>query len=360
MYLILRPETTAAAAANAWDKIAGGGVADLRRLPASVVHEAPQCTVLRYHQAADRRMDRAPVLLVPPLAGSSRCYDLRRGHSLAEFLLVRGHPAHLLEYGPIAFADRGLGLEHWVDEVLPAAIRAAAEDVGEPVHVISWSLGGILALLAAAAHPELPLGSVIAVGSPFDVDELPMVVPARALAEVTGGTIALTLLYRALGVAPQPIVRRAFQLQALDKQVTKPLMQLLHLHDREYLAGVEAVDRFISEIEGYPGRTVGQLVHLLFRGNHLADGRLELGGRTIDLADVTVPVLAIAGDKDFLAPRPAVHHVRDLLTGAPQVRLITAPGGHLGVLAGRRAQETTWSAMDAFLAIAGEERPAQR
>jgi polyhydroxyalkanoate synthase len=33
----------------------------------------------------------------------------------------------------------------------------------------------------------------------------------------------------------------------------------------------------------------------------------------------------------------------------PDVDLDTAPGGHLGVLTGRKARETTWSRLDAFL-----------
>jgi polyhydroxyalkanoate synthase len=330
----------------------GGGVADLRRLPASVIHSEPQCTVLRHHWHEWERLDRTPVLLVPPLAGSSRCFDLHRGHSLAEHLLRSGHPTYLLEYGPIAWDDRALGLEHWVDTVLPAALAVAAADAGEPAHVVSWSLGGILALLTAAAHPDAPLASVSAVASPFDASKLPLAVPARIVGDFTGAQLAVTWLYRALGVAPEPLVRRAFQLQAIDKQVTKPWVRLRHLHDREFLAGIEAVDRFVSEMEGYPGRTVGQLLHLVFRRNHLADGFLELGGRTIALEDVTVPVLAVAGDRDVLAPRRAVHHVGELLPRAATVRLVTAPGGHLGVLAGRRARETTWTALGAFHAMA--------
>jgi polyhydroxyalkanoate synthase len=333
----------------------GGGVADLRRLPASVIHEEPQCTVLRYRWPRADPLDGPPVLLVPPLAGSSRCFDLRRGHSLAEHLLRKGHPTYLLEYGQITWDDRGLGLEHWVDAVLPAALDAASADVdGEPLHVITWSLGGILALLTAAAHPAVPIASVAAVAAPFDSSKLPLAVPALAVADVTGAHLFVTWLYRAMGVAPEPLVRRLFQLQAIDKQLTKPLTRLRHLHDRDYLAGIEAVDRFVSEIEGYPGRTIGQLVHLIFRRNELAGGSLELGGRVIDLEDVRVPVLAVAGDRDLLAPRRAVHHVGELLHHAPIVRRVTAPGGHLGVLAGRRARETTWSAIDAFIAMAAD------
>jgi polyhydroxyalkanoate synthase len=95
---------------------------------------------------------------------------------------------------------------------------------------------------------------------------------------------------------------------------------------------------------------MGQLYHRFFRVNDLAYGHLSLGDHEIDLADVRVPVLAVAGSADTLAPRAAVHHVGTLLTGAPEVRLDIGPGVHLGVLTGRRAARTTWRWIDEFLA----------
>ena len=108
------------------------------------------------------------------------------------------------------------------------------------------------------------------------------------------------------------------------------------------------MDAFTSRMHAYPGRTFGQLYHRFFRTNDLANGRLALTDRTIDLADVTVPLLAIAGRGDGIAPVPACHHVGDLVPGSA-VTLETAPGGHLGVLTGRAARGTTWKLLDAFL-----------
>jgi polyhydroxyalkanoate synthase len=72
-------------------------------------------------------------------------------------------------------------------------------------------------------------------------------------------------------------------------------------------------------------------------------------------------VLSVAGLGDVLAPRAAVEHVGSLLTGSPEVRLETAPGGHLGVLTGRTARDTTWQYLDEFLAVHDplrDDRPA--
>jgi polyhydroxyalkanoate synthase len=84
--------------------------------------------------------------------------------------------------------------------------------------------------------------------------------------------------------------------------------------------------------------------------NHLAAGRLDMNDRTIDLANVDAPVLVVAGTNDVLAPADAVVAVEGLLTGAPEVRVVRAPGGHLGVLTGRGAKNHTWRHLDDFLA----------
>ena len=336
------------AAANVWDMSPlGSGLADRSPTPTHVIDEGPQRTVHRYRPTRRKRWH-APVLLVPPLAAPASCFDLWRGASVAGHLLALGYPTYLVDYGPISFEDRQLGIEHWVDDVLPSAIEAVSADSdGLPVQVVGWCLGGIMASLAVAGN-ELPVRSVTMVASPFDFEKVRTMAPIRRLAELTGGRL-VTGLYSALGGAPAPLVSLGFQATALDKRLTKPLFTLRHLDDRDLLAHVEAVDDYMANMLAYPGRTFAQLYHRFFRVNDLADGRIELSEREIDLAGIDVPVLVIAGANDILAPAEAVVAVEPLLAGAPEVRVERCPGGHLGVLTGRSARETTWNVVDDFL-----------
>src|SRR5919206_12997 len=121
-------DSLASSAANAWDVLLGAGVADLRPTPASIIDEGPQRTVFRYRRPNARRARGTPVLLVPPLAAPASCFDLRRGCSIAEHLIALGYPTYLVDYGPISFQDRALGLEHWVERVIPEAIATVSED----------------------------------------------------------------------------------------------------------------------------------------------------------------------------------------------------------------------------------------
>jgi polyhydroxyalkanoate synthase len=346
------PGDAVSAAANLVDATVRGGIADRRPMPSALIDEGPLRRVHRYLPVAGRTGAGDPVLLVPPLAAPALCFDLRRGCSVAQHLLLDARRAYLVDYGPVRFSDRSLGLEHWIEDVVPAAVRAVSDDAGgRPVQLVGWCLGGILALLAQCADPDLPVRSTALIASPFDFSRVPLVAPLRPIAAVTQGH-GVTQLYRMLGGAPAPLVKAGYQLAGIDKYLMKPWTVLTHLHDRELLAQIEAVDAFMDRMHAYPGRTFGQLYHRFFRTNDLADGRLALTDRTLDLADVRTPVLAIAGLGDGIAPVGACHHVAELLTGAPSVQLETAPGGHLGVLTGRAARHTTWPLLDGFLAAA--------
>jgi polyhydroxyalkanoate synthase len=351
MDLIPKPDQVVSAASNVAHKMLYGGLADLRPMPRTLIDDGVLREVYHYRPQGRVKEQGDPVLLVTPLAAPALCYDLRRGCSVVEHLVRGGRPTYLVEYGEVSFANRTLGMEHWVDEVIPAAVREVSEHAGgRPVHVVGWSLGGIFALLTAADSTDLPIASLTVVGSPVDVTQVPLVAPIRPLLNLTDGGGLVTQLYRAMGGAPKPLVRRAFQLSSFNKLVTKPLAIAANLDDTEFLAQIEAVDRFTDNMIAYPGRTFGQLYHRILKGNQLATGVVRMdNARDIALADIRVPMLVFAGASDAIAPVKAIEPILELVPNAPSVRFEVVPGGHLGMLTGRAARGTTWRLIDEFL-----------
>jgi len=352
MDLIPKPDQVVAAASNVAHRMLYGGLADLRRMPRTLIDEGTLREVYHYRPAGKVQETGDPILLVTPLAAPATCFDLRRGCSVVEHFIEAGRRTYLVEYGQVSFRDRNLGMEHWIDEVVPSAILAVSQHAGDrPVHVVGWSLGGIFSVLSAADRPDLPIASITVVGSPFDVAQVPLVAPLRPLLNLNlpNQLRPITGAYRMLGGAPQPVVRWAFQLSSFQKLVTKPLAIAKHLDDTEFLAQIEAVDEFTASMLAYPGRTFGQLYHRFLRANDLKAGRLSFGDRTIKVADVRRPVLVFAGAADGIAPVSAVRALVPLLSGAPEVRFEIVPGGHLGMLTGRAARTTTWRVLDEWI-----------
>ena len=365
MDLIPKPDQIVSAAANLAHKMLYGGLADLRPMPRTLIDDGVLREVYHYRPRGKAHEQGDPVLLVTPLAAPAICFDLRRGCSVVEHFVDRGRPTYLVEYGEVSFANRNLGMEHWVDEVIPEAIREVSRHAGDrPVHVVGWSLGGIFALLTAADQPDLPIASLTTIGSPTDVTQVPLVAPIRPFLGLAGERAGLvTQAYRVMGGAPKPLVRRAFQLTSFNKLVTKPIAIAAKLDDADFLAQVEAVDRFTANMIAYPGRTFGQLYHRILKGNQLATGTVTMDDREIRLTNLTAPLLAFGGASDGIAPVQCVRPIVDLVPHVDKLRFEIVPGGHLGMLTGRAARTTTWRILDEWIeenSTPETTRPAQR
>lgn len=340
----------ATALGHGWALTFGGGVEPAAPAPATVLYDEPHRQLRRYDDGAPDPA-RRPVLLVPPLAVDPSCFDLRPGQSMARYLLGTGRQPYVIDYGRITYADRDLGFEEWIDDILPVAIdRVSAEHDGAAVDLVAWSLGGTLALLTAAEHADLPIASVTAIGTPVDFRYHPMMRPSRMLAKVTGARevdVATTLF----GGVPAFAVRLGFRGMALSRELTRPLFVARNLGHGEALARMEAVDRFIGRMPGYPGRLYRQNHRLMVVGNHFARGSVPLDtDRVIELAKVTCRVLFLGSPADTIAPAACVAPGVRVLTGAAQARYLEFPGmSHLGLVAAPEAADTTWPAISEFL-----------
>src|SRR5690606_22133001 len=197
------------AARNIWSLSFGDGIEPYAPAPSTVVYDEPPA--------------QRPVLLVPPLAVTPACFDLRDGQSFVRFLLETGRQPYVIDYGQMTYADRDLGLEEWTHDIVPTAIRRVSEEHGGTgVDVVGWSLGGILAVLAGAGHADLPLASITAIARPSDQRQTVTVAPLRMLGAVTGGR-EVDLATWVFGGIPGYIVRTGFRVQAFQRELTRPL-----------------------------------------------------------------------------------------------------------------------------------------
>jgi polyhydroxyalkanoate synthase len=130
MDLIPKPGQIVSAASNVAHQMLYGGLADLRPMPRTLIDDGPLRELYHYRPQKHVRDTGDPVLLVTPLAATGA---LLRPASLllaGRALRAGGRPTYLVEYGEISFRDRNLGMEHWVEEVVPEAIRGASEHAG--------------------------------------------------------------------------------------------------------------------------------------------------------------------------------------------------------------------------------------
>jgi polyhydroxyalkanoate synthase subunit PhaC len=64
-------------------------------------------------------------------------------------------------------------------------------------------------------------------------------------------------------------------------------------------------------------------------------------GKAVDLRRITVPLMAVAATKDDIVPPGSARPLIDLASSDDK-RFLELPGGHISVIAGRRARGEVW------------------
>jgi polyhydroxyalkanoate synthase len=319
--------------------------------PKDVVWSSGRAELWRYR--SDRRRLRPPLLLVHSLISRSYVFDLAPGSSFVEAMLDRGFDVFLTNWGETDELDAENALETYCDGYLPEMVEVAMRLTGaRDVNIFGYCLGGVLALLYAAGHSDTPVVRSLAVmATPVAFSQLgPM---ATLLQE---GRVDPGDLVDHTGNVPADIVYGAFRLLKPTSEMTAYADLWQNLWNDDYLEAHQGLRQWARDHVPFPGACFAQVGDLFVRNDLLAAGRVPLGGRTVDLADVTVPFLNIVGDKDHIIPVAAS---RDLtrLVGSADVEELCLPAGHVGLVVGGAAQERNIPAMAAWLERNSEAAP---
>jgi polyhydroxyalkanoate synthase len=75
--------------------------------------------------------------------------------------------------------------------------------------------------------------------------------------------------------------------------------------------------------------------------NRLLHGTMQVGGRTADLGDITVPFLHVAAEHDHIVP-PAASAPLIGMVGSNDKEEVVLKGGHVSLVAGGNAVRRLW------------------
>ncbi len=327
---------------NGVKHLAGVGRPAVGTAPKDVLWESGRATLWRYR--SDRVQFTPPVLIVNSLLGRSSLLDLTENASLVRSFVASGLDVFMLDWGVPDERDAGNTLETYLDDYLAPAVERVTLAAGVPeVSLFGYCLGGVLAALLVASHPELPVRSLTALATPTDARHMGLLYDL--LAE---GKLEPDLLIDETGNVPPEVVRRAFRLLKPTADVTKYVTLWENLWNDEYVESYQAMGQWLQEHLPFPGATFRQLVDMLIRDNAMMNDTLRLHGRPVHLRSITCPFLNVVAERDHIVPPAAATPLLDLVgsTTKEELRLQAA---HVGLVAGRTANKVTLPTMIEFL-----------
>jgi putative long chain acyl-CoA synthase len=344
-----------AAAQNALEVARFGGLTtDDEPSPYEVTDEQRVFRLRRYYP--DGVSAAAPqMLLVPPLMLAAEIYDVSPASSAVSILHEHAVAPWVIDFGAPE-REQG-GLERTLADHVLAVSEAAdrvREHTGRDVHLAGYSQGGMFCYQVAAYRRNDGLESLITFGSPVDTRlGMPLGLPEQVAVELAE---VIAFAFRGGGVPPW-FSRYGFRLLDPVKSVRNRLEFLLQLHDREALLPRERQRRFL-EGEGWvawPGPALAEFVNQFVASNRMLEGGFVVGDRLVSLADVALPILAVVGMVDEIAPAAGVRAIRQAAPRA-DVYELCLNAGHFGLVVGSAARAITWPTVAAWTHWrAGEE-----
>ena len=321
------PERQAAALAGLRAYQAAPRIA--RPAPMPVIASAGRA-VLRDYGGADG--GGRPVVFVPSLINGPDVLDLLPDTSLLRWLAGQGLRPLLIDWGTPGPEDRALSIADHIETMLLPLLDAAGADAA----YVGYCLGGTMAIAAAAIRPPASLALIAA--------------PWRFSGFPDTARTGLTDLWReaqptadAIGLLPLEVLQAAFW-QLDPKRTIDKFVSFGRSAKRD------AAARLFVALEDWandgPPLTLAagrELIEALFVGDASGAGRWRVGGRAIDPAALTCPVLDIVSTSDRIVPAASAAGVG---------RTLTLAQGHVGMMIGGRARHTLWQPLADWLASA--------
>ncbi|MCW2616473.1 MAG: Poly(3-hydroxyalkanoate) synthetase [Frankiales bacterium] len=301
--------------------------------PKDVVWRRDKAELWRYR--SDAVTVGTPVLVVMSLISRSYVLDLYPGMSFVAALRDEGFDAYLLDWGIPDELDAGNGLSTYVDELLPDAIDAVLESSGaDEVSLIGYCYGGLLSLLLGAAHPDLPVTSLVTMATPVDFTEMGMF--GRMFDQ---GRLDPEDLVDETGNVPPEVIRNAFRVLKPTADLTQYAVLWEKLWDDRQMEGFQVMGQWTRDHIPFPGKAFRETVELMRDGSFMED-RVRLDGRLLSMTDVRWPVLNVVASNDHIVPQAAALPVCDLV-GSARAETLEIPAGHVGLVMGKAASKTT-------------------
>ncbi len=316
--------------------------------PKDIVYSRGTLRLHHYRPRADE-VYRTPLLLVMSLISKPYILDLAPGHSLVEFLLDRGFDVYMIDWGTPRPEDKRLRLEDYVLDFIPKCVDVVCEQSGEPdVSIVGYCMGGLLAALYAALHPDVAADGRLRNLACFTT---PVNYEGMGLFRVWTDPAYFDVdrIVDRLGNVPPQLLYASFNALRPASQVAGRVRLWDNLWNDEFVTSYRRLQRWAADQIPFPGECFRQTTKELQQQNLLMKGRFELGGRRVDLSRIRVPFIHVVAEHDHIVPYEAA---RDLLSmiGSEDKQEVVLKGGHVSLVAGRNAVFRLWPRLEEWLA----------
>jgi polyhydroxyalkanoate synthase subunit PhaC len=281
----------------------------------------------------------APVVfVVPSLINRYYVLDLLPERSFLRHLAGHGLRPLVVDWGSPGAAEAGFDVSGYVER-LDRAFAFAARSAPQPLAVVGYCMGGLLAV-ALALRRQRQVACLALLATPWDF-HAKSTMQARLL-----GLFGDYLSAPDAAVVPVEIVQSLFFL--LDPFLAERKFVRFAALDPagEEARGFVALEDWINDGVPLPTAVARECLRTWYGDNAPGRGLWRVAGLTVQPQLLRRPALVVIPGRDRIVP-PA--SAEPLATAIPGAEVLRPPLGHIGMMSAARAPELLWTPLARWL-----------
>ena len=274
-----------------------------------------------------------PLLISYALVNRPYMMDLQKDRSLIRRLLEQGLDIYLIDWGYPNGADRFLDLDDYINGFLHNCLQHVLDEHRiDAANVLGVCQGGTFSLCYTALNPQR-VKNLITMVTPVDfrtpenlLSKWAQDMDVDAVVDSGGNVSGEMLNFAYVSLMPFRLMQQKYV----------SLVDILK--DPRQVENFMRMEKWIFDSPDQAGEAFRQFTQWFFQENRLVKGTVELGGRKVDLKQITQPVLNIYGRQDHLVP-PSASIPMERHIGSKDYTAFEMDVGHIGMYVSGKSQK---------------------
>ena len=307
---------------------------ELASTPYEIVYEEDRVKVKHYirNENAENKL-KIPLLVVYALINRETMLDLQPDRSVVKTFLEGGIDLYMIDWGYPKRKDRFLTIDDHVNGYMNNIVDFIREKHNvDQINLMGICMGGSFCVMYSALHPDKIKNLVTTVTpSSFDTD--------KGLLHVWMKDIDVDGIIKTYGNIPGDLMNFGFLLlNPARLMIDKYVGFIENMDNKDFVENFVRMERWIFDSPDIPGETFRQFVEDCYKNNLLIQSKMHLGGKRVDLKNLTMPLLNFYGQYDHLVPPEACNQLTRAV-GSRDVEDICLETGHIGIYVSSRFQK---------------------
>ena len=274
-----------------------------------------------------------PLLIAYALVNRPYMMDLQQDRSLIRRLLEQGLDIYLIDWGYPNGADRFLDLDDYINGFLHNCLQHVLDEHKiDAANVLGVCQGGTFSLCYTALNPER-VKNLVTMVTPVDFRT-----PENLLSK-WAQDMDVDAVVDSSGTVSGEMLNLAYVSLMPFRLMQQKYVSLVDiLKDPRQVENFMRMEKWIFDSPDQSGDAFRQFTKWFFQENRLVKGTVELGGRKVDLKQITQPLLNIYGRQDHLVP-PSASIPMERYVGSKDYTAFEMDVGHIGMYVSGKSQK---------------------